>query len=188
MTKKYLMLAAVLSVIFVNVSLAMESRKYYADGTLKSQGSVLKDGKRHGKWQYWYHNGVLMSEGKYKYGKRHGEWVFRNKNGDIISVKRYVEGEEAGADIKVKKRVEEPKEPEKREEIKPFVRKEAILPKITEDRKEKKIIRKKVLKEEKRKVVVEKPAVRKREAPPTEAFWRDENATPRQNIFGGQSR
>jgi len=54
--------------------------EYYPNGTKKIEGKRL-DGKRHGKWKYYYENGFLWSEGFYKNGEREGNSVVYYDNG-----------------------------------------------------------------------------------------------------------
>ena len=39
----------------------------YSNGQVKSKGET-KDGKKHGKWTFWYDNGQILSEKHYKNG------------------------------------------------------------------------------------------------------------------------
>lgn len=54
--------------------------KHYPDGKIRIKG-MLYDGKRHGKWTYYYDNGFLWSEGMFHYGKRDGYSLLFYKNG-----------------------------------------------------------------------------------------------------------
>ncbi len=59
-------------------------KEYYVDGKLKMKGA-LENGKRKGRWEYYYPSGNLWSECEYKNGIRHGETVVYYEN----SIKRY---------------------------------------------------------------------------------------------------
>ena len=50
--------------------------------TGKGQGE-LKDGKMHGPWVSYYHNGQLWWKGTWKDGKKVGPWVGYNKDGTV---------------------------------------------------------------------------------------------------------
>lgn len=87
--------------------------EYYENGQLKIIGDLTENGKRKGKWQYWYNDGTIWSEceytdgkqnglntvyfpngqkrfeGRFKMGKRIGEWKFWDENGDVKLVKKY---------------------------------------------------------------------------------------------------
>ncbi len=45
--------------------------EFYPSGIKKIEGKLI-DGKRHGKWIYYYENGFIWSEGVYKNGIRNG--------------------------------------------------------------------------------------------------------------------
>ena len=52
----------------------------YPSGIKKVEGELV-DGKRHGKWIYYYENGFIWSEGKYRNGIREGYSLVYYKNG-----------------------------------------------------------------------------------------------------------
>lgn len=64
-----------------------EGKEFYADGSLKGKGEIQADGKKEGKWKYFYGNGLMMSEGEYKDGYKVGKWKYWNKNGKLITVR-----------------------------------------------------------------------------------------------------
>ena len=81
---------------------------YHENGKLKMEGSYNKEGKRDGKWTYWYQdgkkwvdgqylngewdkkytnwheNGQKHYEGMYDKGKRKGIWKFYDENGKLV--------------------------------------------------------------------------------------------------------
>jgi len=75
-----------------NISAAYEDR--YHDGTLKAKGNISSSGTKEGKWQYWYSNGSLISEGYYKNNLRHGEWAYHDREGRVTAVKEFRNGKE----------------------------------------------------------------------------------------------
>ena len=52
----------------------------YPSGIKKVEGQLV-DGKRHGKWIYYYENGFIWSEGYYRNGIRDGYSLVYYKNG-----------------------------------------------------------------------------------------------------------
>ncbi|MDH3975112.1 MAG: hypothetical protein OEV42_12600 [Deltaproteobacteria bacterium] len=66
-----------------------EGKEFYADGSLKGKGTVQADGKKEGKWKYFYGNGLMMSEGEYRDGHKVGKWKYWNKNGKLITVRNH---------------------------------------------------------------------------------------------------
>ena len=91
---------------------------YYPDGRIKMEGEYNKDGKKDGKWIYWYQNGNKWSEGyfsdgldnglrktwhengqkhyqgHYDKGKRVGTWKFYDENGKMVKEIDYDKGTE----------------------------------------------------------------------------------------------
>ena len=81
--------------IFLMLSVAAhgkERKKYYSDGSLKSVGDISKTGEKQNKWQFFYNNGIKMSEGDFLNGKRTGEWTYWNKEGSVIATKDFGDG------------------------------------------------------------------------------------------------
>jgi len=51
-----------------------------------------KKSVRHGRWAYYYANGVIDSSGDYLNGAQHGIWLYRNQDGRITHMKEYYKG------------------------------------------------------------------------------------------------
>jgi uncharacterized protein len=68
---------------------------YYPDGTLRIEGAY-KDGKREGKWTYWYANSNKWSEGFYKADIRDGKSTVWHENGLKYYEGIYKAGERTG--------------------------------------------------------------------------------------------
>ncbi len=49
--------------------------------------------QKHGKWKYYYDNGIVRLEGKYNHGLKDGYFKEYDKKGNLISTSKYVEGE-----------------------------------------------------------------------------------------------
>ena len=60
-------------------------------GQRKLKGKV-KDGKRDGKWTWWYLNGQIWTETNYKDGKKDGKWTIWHENGQIWIEANYKDG------------------------------------------------------------------------------------------------
>ncbi len=54
--------------------------EYYDDGQLKATGN-MKDGKLHGKWEWYRSDGTLMRTGAFKDGEQSGTWTTWNRDG-----------------------------------------------------------------------------------------------------------
>lgn len=68
--------------------------EYYSDGSLKSVGDTSKTGEKQNKWQYFYNNGIKMSEGEFLNGKESGKWTYWNKEGKLLATKDFGEAVE----------------------------------------------------------------------------------------------
>ena len=68
------------------------SDQYYSNGALKSKGDLTRGGLKNGKWQYWYDNGSLMSEGMYRDGVKVGKWTDWSKDGRVLAVRDFGAG------------------------------------------------------------------------------------------------
>lgn len=66
----------------------MVKRIAYYDNKHKRVEGEYKDGKKDGKWTYWYENGRLWSEGYFKNDMSHGLRTTWHENGN-----KYIEGE-----------------------------------------------------------------------------------------------
>ena len=58
-----------------------------------------KDGKPHGSYEHWYHNGQKWSEGQYKDGKEVGLWIKWHENGQKGRQENYINGNRHGLKI-----------------------------------------------------------------------------------------
>ncbi|MBW1740110.1 MAG: hypothetical protein JRJ42_03125 [Deltaproteobacteria bacterium] len=64
-------------------------RKKYGEG-------YLLDGKRHGKWIFWYRSGQKQLEGEYIKGKKTGTWVKWDERGEKITEGEFLHGKMHG--------------------------------------------------------------------------------------------
>ena len=64
--------------------------------TIKEQGKLDKNGKRTGKWKYYYQNRQLKALGKYKQGKKEGKWKYYHDYGFLQNAGKYKNGEKTG--------------------------------------------------------------------------------------------
>ena len=55
---------------------------YHTSGQLMIK-ETLKNGLKHGAWEYYFLNGQLREKGNYKNGKMEGPWVGFSVNGSI---------------------------------------------------------------------------------------------------------
>ncbi len=68
----------------------------YKKGYVVSREKINRydsDGKPHGKWKWFYDNGVLKKEGTFLHGLKNGYFKKYDKKGDLISVEKYTNGE-----------------------------------------------------------------------------------------------
>jgi uncharacterized protein len=65
---------------------------YDEEGHIVSQGIVNDDGTREGKWNYFFENGEIKSEGLYKNNRQSGEWKFLFKGGKPEQVGKFENG------------------------------------------------------------------------------------------------
>ncbi len=87
--------------------------KFYEDGITEYTGGYDADGQRHGEWKYFYKSGTLWSLGNYDHGKKTGKkevywpdgiiryegffaddkksghWIFYDMQGNILEEKDY---------------------------------------------------------------------------------------------------
>ena len=68
---------------------------FTGETTGKGEGS-FKDGKRVGKWVFYFDNGQLMMKGEYKDGKRVGKWINYFDNGQLRQKSEYKDGKAVG--------------------------------------------------------------------------------------------
>lgn len=71
-----------------------DHKEYHHDGSLKSIGNFLPNGKKDGEWQTFYRSGSPMSKGIYNKGEKEGRWTYWNKDGDIVARKNFENGVE----------------------------------------------------------------------------------------------
>ena len=70
--------------------------EYYLTGKVKSKGSY-KNGKKFGKWEYFFTNGKLEQKGTYdSNGKVSGEWNWFYENGNLLRREEFRRGIEDG--------------------------------------------------------------------------------------------
>ncbi len=69
---------------------------YYPDGRIKLEGEYGKDGKKNGKWTYWYQNGNKWSEGYFSEGLDDGLRKTWHENGQIHYKGHYDKGKRVG--------------------------------------------------------------------------------------------
>ena len=58
-----------------------EFLEFYSNGILKARGKY-KDGKLHGKWQWFRKTGAIMRSGSFKNGQQIGTWVTYDSSGN----------------------------------------------------------------------------------------------------------
>lgn len=56
----------------------------------------IENNKNVGKWSYFFRNGNLESEGKFKDDKPHGKWVWYYESGNVKTIGYYINGLEVG--------------------------------------------------------------------------------------------
>ncbi|NCO55450.1 MAG: hypothetical protein COS14_13080 [Bacteroidetes bacterium CG02_land_8_20_14_3_00_31_25] len=65
--------------------------EYYSNGKKKIEGEV-KNGKRSGKWTYWFENGNIWSEGSFINGLSDGQFNIFNEDGSKYMQSNYKNG------------------------------------------------------------------------------------------------
>lgn len=78
-----------------NDSILIKEIGFYPDGQKRIEGE-FKDGKRQGKWTYWYDNGNRWSQASYKAGILDGKSTVWHENGSKYYEGRYRNGNRAG--------------------------------------------------------------------------------------------
>ena len=93
---------------------------WYSNAKDNYKGNYI-DGKRHGKWEYWFEKtgkprevstymlgikhgkwiqwtepGFVDTEGKYRRGKQHGEWKYYYETGGILKTQHFEKGDLSG--------------------------------------------------------------------------------------------
>ena len=62
---------------------------YFPNGKIEAKGK-FKNGKRVGKWRYYYESGKLKQLSSYSQtGERSGKWIKYNENGEVINNVKY---------------------------------------------------------------------------------------------------
>jgi antitoxin component YwqK of YwqJK toxin-antitoxin module len=82
---------------------ALESRLCYHEGELDGRAAVwdrglrergsYRRGRKHGRWEAWSPDGVLLRAGEYRDGQREGPWRFWNEDGGVAARGSYHDGE-----------------------------------------------------------------------------------------------
>ena len=70
--------------------------KYYENNAKMIEGRCV-GGEREGRWQAWYEDGTLWSEGDFKAGKNHGQHSVYYENGIMRFSGEYIDGARIGA-------------------------------------------------------------------------------------------
>jgi antitoxin component YwqK of YwqJK toxin-antitoxin module len=92
---------------------------WFPNGKIKEEGG-LSDGKRNGKWRFyyesgnvfeemsyrngrpdgkkttWYEHGVIMTKGEFKDGYRTGKWIQYGPKGQVLNEQVFKEGKPTG--------------------------------------------------------------------------------------------
>ena len=71
-------------------------KEYFDSGKLKSECSLDKEGKRHGRYIEYYESGRKKISGAYDRGLAHGEWWEHYESGPVFGKKSYARGKPAG--------------------------------------------------------------------------------------------
>jgi antitoxin component YwqK of YwqJK toxin-antitoxin module len=82
------------SITFANYLIINEktySKKYYANGNMKSEGWMV-DSKKDGYWEYYYRNGQVQKKGHLSKDKRVKYWYFYRDTGILESEGHYDKG------------------------------------------------------------------------------------------------
>lgn len=76
-------------------TLPFKETQYYQDGVKMMEGTFT-DGKRHGKWFYWYPDGQLWTEGTYEMEVEQGYKVVFHESGNKYYEGNYKDGNRSG--------------------------------------------------------------------------------------------
>ena len=104
--KTVLLIACFAFGIFINCDTGFAYEEHYPGGSLKKRGNISEDGEKEGKWQYWYSNGSLLSEGHYEDGNPQGKWTYYDKAGKLLTVKEYSDGADVDEESEESEEVE----------------------------------------------------------------------------------
>ncbi len=70
-------------------------RELFTDGKLSAEGP-LRDGKRNGKWKFYYRNGLLKATGELLDGELEGYWEWWRENGQLLQAGAFHKGVQTG--------------------------------------------------------------------------------------------
>jgi antitoxin component YwqK of YwqJK toxin-antitoxin module len=76
-------------------TLPFKEIQYYQDGVKMMEGTFV-DGKRNGKWYYWYPDGQLWTEGTYEMEIEQGYKVVFHENGKKYYEGNFIDGNRSG--------------------------------------------------------------------------------------------
>lgn len=62
------------------------AREDFADGSVRGEGEVDAEGRRHGPWRFVHKNGRLQAHGAYEHGRLDGYWEWYRANGQRLQV------------------------------------------------------------------------------------------------------
>ena len=82
--------------LYMEGNVVDKSKYTYHENGEKKSDEHYKDGKKDGKWTYWYENGQIWSEEHYKDGKKDRKWTKWFTNGLIRSEGNYIDGKQNG--------------------------------------------------------------------------------------------
>lgn len=77
---------------FTETGDTLEAIVYNQQGKLMAKGRLDPDGKKQGKWQFFYETGELKSEGQYLRNMKHGTWTYFYKTGEKEQLGKFVKG------------------------------------------------------------------------------------------------
>lgn len=69
---------------------------FYENGQKRMEGEYNREGKKDGKWTYWYENGNKWSEGYFSEGLNHKERTTWHENGNLHYTGVYDKGKRVG--------------------------------------------------------------------------------------------
>ncbi len=67
------------------------------NGAKKSEGHLLANNTKDGRWTAWHENGQMRGDGDYQNGKREGVWTFWHENGQKHREGEYKNGKREGS-------------------------------------------------------------------------------------------
>lgn len=69
---------------------------HWPNGKKRAEGEII-EGRREGRWTYWYQFGQKMEEGQYLANRKTGRWTRWHPNGRIQWISHYQRGKRHGA-------------------------------------------------------------------------------------------